>query len=44
MTMHCGHERAGKTGLFVAGICFIFPAIIITGILAYLYVEYGKLP
>ena len=44
MTMHCGYERAGKIGLFVAGICFIFPATIITGILAYLYVEYGQLP
>jgi chromate transporter len=44
MTMHCGHERGGKLGLFVAGICFIFPAIIITGSLAYLYTEYGKLP
>lgn len=44
MTMHCGYERAGKTGLFVAGIAFIFPAIIITAILAYLYVQYGQLP
>ncbi len=44
MTMHCGHERAGKAGLFVAGICFIFPAIVVTAILAYLYVEYGNLP
>lgn len=44
MTMHCGYERAGKMGLFVAGIAFIFPATIITGILAYLYVEYGQLP
>ena len=44
ITMHCGHERAGRAGLFVAGICFIFPAILITGILAYLYVEYGALP
>lgn len=44
MTMHCGYERAGKKGLFVAGIAFIFPAIIITGLLAYLYVEYGSLP
>lgn len=44
MTMHCGYERAGKKGLFVAGICFIVPAIIITGILAYLYVTYGNLP
>ncbi len=44
MTMHCGHERAGKAGLFVAGISFIFPAVFITGILAYLYVKYGELP
>jgi chromate transporter len=44
MTMHCGHERAGSKGLFVAGICFIIPAVIITGLLAYLYVTYGTLP
>lgn len=44
MTMHCGHERGGFKGLFVAGISFIFPAIIVTGLLAYLYVEYGDLP
>ncbi|WP_397363789.1 chromate efflux transporter [Olleya sp. R77988] len=44
MTMHCGYERAGKKGLFVAGIAFIFPAIVITAILAFLYVKYGKLP
>jgi len=44
MTMHCGHERAGWKGLFVAGICFIFPAVVLTGILAYLYVEYGTIP
>ena len=44
MTMHCGYERAGKKGLFVAGISFIIPAIFITGLLAYLYVTYGELP
>ncbi|AUC82667.1 chromate efflux transporter [Lacinutrix sp. Bg11-31] len=44
MTMHCGYERAGKKGLFVAGISFIFPAIVITALLAYLYVKYGELP
>ncbi|PIB32959.1 chromate transporter [Gaetbulibacter sp. 5U11] len=44
MTMHCGYERAGKKGLFIAGIAFIFPAIIITAVLAYLYVKYGNLP
>ena len=44
MTMHCGHERAGIPGLFAAGISFIFPAVIITGIFAWLYAEYGQLP
>ncbi len=44
MTMHCGHERAGSKGLFVAGIAFIIPAVIITALLAYLYVSYGQLP
>ncbi len=44
MTMHCGYERAGWKGLFVAGFCFIFPAVIITGIFAWLYQQYGELP
>ena len=44
MTMHCGHERAGIPGLFVAGCSFIFPAVVITGFLAWLYVNYGSLP
>ncbi|WP_190810624.1 chromate efflux transporter [Flagellimonas sp. S3867] len=44
MTMHCGHERAGWKGLFVAGICFIFPAVVITAVFAWLYTEYGQLP
>lgn len=44
MTMHCGHERAGFFGLVVAGVSFIFPAVVITGIFAWFYVEYGKLP
>jgi len=44
MTMHCGHERAGKLGLFVAGAAFIFPAVVLTGILAFLYTKYGELP
>ncbi|WP_336516406.1 chromate efflux transporter [Pollutibacter soli] len=44
MTMHIGHERAGWKGLVVAGCCFIFPAVIITGIFAWLYQRYGQLP
>lgn len=44
MTMHCGHERAGRKGLVVAGMCFILPAVIITGVLAWAYQRYGSLP
>ena len=44
MTMHCGHERAGWKGLFVAGFSFIFPAVVITSVFAWLYNEYGQLP
>ncbi|WP_276366697.1 chromate efflux transporter [Chryseolinea sp. H1M3-3] len=44
MTMHCGHERAGFPGLLVAGACFIFPAAILTGVLAWMYRHYGTLP
>lgn len=44
MTMHCGYERAGWKGLFVAGFCFIFPAVVITSIFAWLYQKYGQLP
>jgi chromate transporter len=44
MTMHLGYERAGWPGLVVAGACFIFPAVLITGFLACLYVRFGRLP
>ncbi len=44
MTMHCGYERAGWKGLFVAGFCFILPAVLITSIFAWLYQQYGQLP
>lgn len=44
MTMHCGYERAGWKGLFVAGICFVIPAVLITAIFAWLYQKYGQLP
>tara|TARA_R110002073_G_scaffold8207_5_gene45801 strand:- start:13861 stop:14982 length:1122 start_codon:yes stop_codon:yes gene_type:complete len=44
MTMHCGHERGGWKGLFVAGFSFILPAVIITSVFAWLYLEYGQLP
>lgn len=44
MTMHIGKERAGWKGLIVAGCCFIFPAVVITAVLAWAYQQYGKLP
>ncbi|MDX1666268.1 MAG: chromate efflux transporter [Saprospiraceae bacterium] len=44
MTMHCGKERAGLAGLIVAGAAFIFPAVVLTGLLAHLYVTYGQVP
>lgn len=44
MTMHCGYERAGRLGLFIAGMAFIFPATFFTALLAFFYVEYGQLP
>jgi chromate transporter len=44
LTMHLGYERGGIPGLFLAGISFIFPAVSITLIFAFLYVKYGQLP
>ena len=44
MTMHIGRERAGWKGLVVAGSCFIIPAVLITGLFAWLYSRYGQLP
>jgi len=44
MTMHVGYERAGGSGLVVAGTCFILPAVLITAVFGWLYVEYGTLP
>lgn len=44
MAIHIGHERAGWKGLLVAGLCFILPAVFITGIFAWFYQQYGQLP
>lgn len=44
MAIHIGHEKAGWKGLIVAGLCFILPAVFITGFFAWLYKQYGQLP
>jgi chromate transporter len=44
MAMHIGHEKAGFMGLLFAGMAFIVPACLISGIFAWFYVSYGELP
>lgn len=44
MAIHIGYEKAGWKGLIVAGLCFILPAVLITGVFAWLYKSYGQLP
>lgn len=44
LAIHIGYERAGWRGLFVAGTCFILPAMTIVWLLAVLYAQYQTLP
>lgn len=44
MAIHIGYDKAGFKGLIAAGLCFILPAVFITGIFAVLYDSYGQLP
>ncbi len=44
MAIHIGYEKGGWKGLLVAGLCFILPAVFITGIIAWLYKQYGQVP
>lgn len=44
MAIHIGYDKGGWKGLMAAGLCFILPAVFITGIFAYLYSLYGQLP
>ena len=44
VAMHVGYERCGFRGLVTAGACFILPAAVMTGLLAWLYDSYGTLP
>jgi len=39
MAIHIGREKAGWKGLMTAGVCFILPAVFMTGIFAWLYKE-----
>jgi chromate transporter len=44
MAIHIGYIRAGWSGLAVAGISFILPAVLITAVFAWAYVKFGSLP
>ncbi|MDJ0633578.1 MAG: chromate efflux transporter [Xenococcaceae cyanobacterium MO_188.B29] len=44
MAIHVGYLYGGLPGLFLAGFCFILPAVSITAILARIYTQYGSLP
>ena len=44
MAIHIGYIYAGLPGLIIAGCCFICPAVLITAILAWVYVQFGTLP
>jgi chromate transporter len=44
LAIHIGHEKGGLKGLLVAGLCFIMPAVLISGVLAYYYKVYGQQP
>lgn len=44
MTILLGHARGGRPGLFIAGTCFILPAMLIVLVFAMLYQAYGTLP
>lgn len=44
MAIQIGYRMAGWPGLLLGGVCFIFPAAVLTWTLAWIYVRYGSLP
>src|SRR5512146_190294 len=44
MAIHVGFRRAGWLGLIFGGLCFVMPAVIIVGVLAWFYVQFGSTP
>ncbi len=44
LAIHIGYLRGGWAGLIIGGMCFIFPAALMVGIIAWAYVRFGHLP
>jgi len=44
LAIHIGYLRAGWAGLLIGGACFILPATILVGTIAWTYARFGHLP
>ena len=44
MMIHIGYHRAGWPGLLAAGISFVLPAVLLSTLIAWIYVKFGMLP
>ena len=44
MAIHLGFRRGRLGGLLIAGVCFILPASLMVGMIAYAYVRFGSTP
>ena len=44
LAIHVGWDRRRWSGLLVAGVCFIVPAMLLTAMLGWAYVRFGELP
>jgi chromate transporter len=44
MAIHIGYVYGGWLGLIVAGVSFILPGVVMTGVLAWAYVTFGAIP
>jgi chromate transporter len=44
LAIHIGYLRAGWAGLLLGGACFILPAAVLVGLIAWAYMRFGHLP
>lgn len=44
VVMHCGKERGGRLELVIAGLCYVFPAMLICLLFGFFYQKYSALP
>jgi chromate transporter len=44
LAIHIGYLRAGWMGLVIGGVCFLLPAAILVGCIAWAYARFGHLP